>query len=85
MKNTNNMKTVETVKEYNSKQLGSNMMFLNEDGSPKKRGFVVTIDGASKLCKTIEECNSINEFVKETVLPCYSHGGSRPLIDEIND
>ncbi len=79
--------TIQTVKEYNSKQLGAGMMFLNKDGSQTKRGFVATIKGESKLCKTLSEAKMVTEkdFIKEVFLPCYSHGGANTIESEMNN
>ncbi len=81
------MKTIQTVKEYNSKQAGAGMMFLNADGSQTKRGFVVTINGDSKLCKTIQDCEMVTEkdFEREETLACYSHGGANTIEAEMNN
>jgi hypothetical protein len=81
------MKNIQTVKEYNSKQSGAGMMFLNKDGSKTKRGFVVTIKGESKLCKTIQECKMVteNDFKREETLACYSHGGFNTIEAEMNN
>jgi len=81
------MKTIQTVKEYNSKQLGAGMMFQNADGSPAKRGYVATINGESKLCKTLQECEQVteNDFKREETLACYSHGGINTIESEMNN
>jgi len=81
------MKTIQTVKEYNSKQLGAGMMFLNSNGTQTKRGFVVTINGDSKLCKSLEECEQVTakDFEREETLACYSHGGANTIESEMNN
>jgi hypothetical protein len=81
------MRTIETVKQYNARQLGAGMMFLTNNGSPCKRGFVVTINGNSKLCKTLTECENISEeyFSAQKTLPCYSHGGANTIESEMNN
>jgi len=81
------MKTIQTVKQYNAKQIGAGMMFLNADGSQTKRGFVVTINGDSKLCKTVQECEAttVSDFDRKDTLPCYSHGGSNTIESELNN
>lgn len=81
------MKNIQTVKEYNAKQLGAGMMFLNADGSPTKRGFVVTINGNSKLCKTMQDCEMVSEldFMRTETLACYSHGGNNTIEAEMNN
>jgi hypothetical protein len=81
------MKTIETVKEYNARQTGSNMMFLNANGTKTKRGYVVTINDIAKLYKTLEECEQVteNDYVKKETLPCYKSGGQFAIITEINN
>jgi hypothetical protein len=81
------MKTIETVQQYNSKQSGAGMMFLNANGSSSKKGYVVTINGNSKLCKTIAECEAITEeyFQPAQTLACYSHGGANTIESEMNN
>lgn len=79
------MKTIETVKQYNAKQTGANMMFLNANGTKKQRGYVVTINDTTKFYNTLQECENVTEFVKLQTLPCYKSGGQFAIITEINN
>jgi exo-beta-1,3-glucanase (GH17 family) len=65
MKNLNKMFSVQPVKEYNSNQIGANMMFLNSDGTKAKRGYVVSCNGVNKFCKNKKELSNIkySDFV----------------------
>jgi hypothetical protein len=81
------MKTIQTVKEYNAQQKGAGMMFLNNDGSQRKRGFVVIIKGRAKLCKTLNDAENINglDLEPKETLACYSHGGHNTIEAEMNN
>jgi hypothetical protein len=78
---------IESVKEYNAKQHGAGMMFLNTDGSKCKRGFVVTINGVSRRYATLNEIKNINgaDFETKETLACYSHGGPNTIMEEMNN
>lgn len=56
------MKTIQTVKEFNANATSVKMMFLNANGTPKKRGFVVTINDKNYLCETFERANNFRPF-----------------------
>lgn len=58
------MKTIQTVKQFNANATSIKMMFLNANGTPKKRGFVVTINDRNYLCETLEVANNFTPFIK---------------------
>jgi hypothetical protein len=59
--------TIQTVKEYNSKQSGAGMMFLTKKGAPCKVGFVVEYNGEFiyKRKKKDAEKVTVKDFEKE--------------------
>jgi len=57
----------QTVREYNSQNIGLNMKFLTANGELCKRGYVVSFNGDSKFCKTKLEAEKVTEkdFIRE--------------------
>ena len=53
--------TTQTVREYNSQNIGVNMKFLTANGDLCKRGFVVSFDGDNKFFKTKSEAEKVTE------------------------
>ncbi len=76
--------TIETVTEYNSKQTSMCMFFLNNDGSEKKRGFVVVYNDMNKFCKTLKQAESVTpeDFVIEK--PIYWKEAGMSNVEYIN-
>lgn len=76
--------TIETVVDYNSKQDSMCMLFLNKDGSEKKKGFVAIYDDRNKFCKTLKQAESVTtqDFIIEK--PIYWNDAGMSNVEYIN-
>lgn len=64
----NSTLNIQTVTDYNNTQSSMCMVFQNNDGSMKKRGFVVTHNDENIFKKTLKEAQNITteDFIIDT-------------------